>query len=104
MAMTLRLPDGLESDAKSYAAKLGISVNALAAVALREYIDDRAMRRSVQPSEIPDKGSGKVGITQAEKPSAEYRRPKNRDAPCPCGATKPNGRPIPWRHCHGKAP
>jgi len=25
-----------------------------------------------------------------------------RNEPCPCGATKPDGRPIKYKHCHGK--
>lgn len=25
-----------------------------------------------------------------------------RNTPCPCGATQPNGRPIKFKHCHGK--
>ena len=41
MAMTLRLPDELAKRGRRYAAELGISLNGLVAVALREYLDAR---------------------------------------------------------------
>ena len=41
MAMTLRLPDHLAERGRRYAAELGISLNGLVAVALREYLDAR---------------------------------------------------------------
>ena len=41
MAMTLRLPDELAERGRRYAAALGISLNGLLAVALREYLDVR---------------------------------------------------------------
>lgn len=56
MATSLRLPDVLKSEATAYAADLGISVNALVAVALRDYLDRRARRRPglrVAPDAVP---------------------------------------------------
>jgi predicted transcriptional regulator len=41
MAMTLRLPDELAQRGRRSAAELGISLNGLLAVALREYLDAR---------------------------------------------------------------
>ena len=41
MAMTLRLPEGLAERGRRYAAEVGISLNRLLAVALREYLDVR---------------------------------------------------------------
>ena len=41
MAMTVRLPDELATRGQRYAAELGISLNGLLAVALREYLDAR---------------------------------------------------------------
>jgi len=41
MAMTLRLPEELAERGRRYAAELGISLNALLAVTLREYLDSR---------------------------------------------------------------
>jgi len=46
MAMTLRLPEQLAEQGRQYAAKLGVSLNALLAIALREYLD---ARRSAAP-------------------------------------------------------
>lgn len=42
MAMTVRLPDELARRGRRYAAELGVSLNALLAIALREYLDRRA--------------------------------------------------------------
>ena len=41
MAMTLRLPDPLAERGRRYAAEVGISLNALVAVALQEYLNAR---------------------------------------------------------------
>lgn len=41
MAMTLRLPEGLAERGRRYAAEVGISLNGLVAVALREYLEVR---------------------------------------------------------------
>ena len=51
MAMTLRLPEELAARGRRYAAELGISLNGLLAVALREYLDQRQpeVRRPTQP-------------------------------------------------------
>ena len=57
MAMTLRLPDPLARRARRYAAELGVSLNALLAIALREYLDARA------PTPRPD--SPPSGLAQA---------------------------------------
>ena len=80
MAFTARLPEVLEREAKLYAEGVGLSLNALLAVSLRDYLDGRrsAPRAAVEPS---------VPVLQAPK------RP--RDA-CHCGSRQQ------WRHCHGK--
>jgi len=49
MAMTLRLPDELARSGRRYAAELGVSLNALLAIALREYLDARAPTSRVAP-------------------------------------------------------
>src|SRR3546814_11768148 len=51
---TLRFPDPLKAEATAYADTLGVSLNALCAVALRDYLDARkakpaALRDSVGP-------------------------------------------------------
>jgi hypothetical protein len=49
MAMTLRLPDDLAQRGRRYAAELGISLNGLLAVALREYLDARKRESRTPP-------------------------------------------------------
>jgi hypothetical protein len=57
MAMTLRLTDDLARRGRHYAAELGVSLNALLAIALREYLDARAP--------TPRAGSPSSAIAQA---------------------------------------
>lgn len=49
MAMTLRLPDDLAQRGRRYAAELGLSLNGLLAVALREYLDARKRESRTAP-------------------------------------------------------
>jgi hypothetical protein len=49
MAMTVRLPDEVARRGRRYAAELGVSLNALLAIALREYLDARAPTPRVAP-------------------------------------------------------
>jgi preprotein translocase subunit SecA len=35
------------------------------------------------------------------KPAADFSK-VSRNAPCPCGAKHPDGRPIKYKHCHGR--
>ena len=49
MAMTLRLPDELAQRGRRYAAELGISLNGLLAVALRDYLDARKRESPMAP-------------------------------------------------------
>jgi len=53
MAMTLRLPDDLAQRGRRYAAELGISLNGLLAVALREYLDARKRESPMAPPPQP---------------------------------------------------
>lgn len=49
MAMTLRLPEELLGRGQRYAGELGISLNGLLAVALRDYLDSRAPELRMAP-------------------------------------------------------
>jgi hypothetical protein len=49
MAMTLRLPEDLAERGRRYAAELGISLNGLLAVALRDYLDARKRESRTPP-------------------------------------------------------
>jgi hypothetical protein len=115
MAMTLRLPPALNLQASQLAAELGVSVNGLVALALRDYIDARSLRRmpsSAGPSESGGPGAisrGGASAPQAARDPKDRSQPSikppggNRNAPCPCGALNAQGYPIKWKHCHGAA-
>jgi uncharacterized protein len=42
-------------------------------------------------------------LEKEEKDKEELFAKAGRNDPCPCGATDENGRPIKFKHCHGKA-
>lgn len=71
MATSVRLPDVLKAEAARYAAELGISINALVAVALREYLDHRPPGRGASessPSGIPESPVGVAAPTTMPAP------------------------------------
>lgn len=85
---TLRLPDALKAEADAYAATLGISLNALCAVALRDYLLERA---PVPASEAPRAESAqRVASAVLAQPAGGV------NAPCPCGSGQK------WKRCHGR--
>jgi hypothetical protein len=123
-AITARLPAGLKSESEAYAASLGVSLNALIAVALRDYLDAR--KRPLRPLEAPfqplaeassipvlpspplalSSSPGAVDAQPVLTEAKRYRKPPGGSgAPCPCGAKKPPffDYPLKWRECHGKA-
>ena len=111
---TVRLPELLKLESETYAASLGISLNALMAVALRDYLDSRqAMPKSGKPSPLapvvalsssPDTSDPPpVRVPSLEVPKPAYRRPASLSDPCPCGAKTWDGHRVKWKHCHGKA-
>ena len=99
MPFTARLPQALQHEAQAFAEALGISLNALLAVSLRDYLDGR--RAPPRPAEA-SVGLPVVLEVQAPavlplKPSARvWRAPKRLRDRCPCGSGQQ------WRHCHGK--
>lgn len=100
---TLRFPDPLKAEATAYADTLGVSLNALCAIALRDYLDARkgkpaALRGSVGPQAKPEPfrpaGSSVVparGLTGQVVPKVGANQP------CPCGSGRK------YKQCHGKA-
>lgn len=99
MAFTARLPESVEADAKAYAEFVGVSMNALLAIALRDYLDARmpdgpGVRRAAKPPVSVEAPS------PAPKPA--FKPPASRSDPCPCGALDPQGHRLKWKHCHGK--
>lgn len=89
MATTARLPEALKTEAQAYADRLGISLNALLAVALRDYLDGRRTTGATGPAP--------AALPQSPQGGAQVKPPKNPRAPCPCGSGQQ------YRHCHGRA-
>ena len=71
MAMTLRLPDDLAERGRRYAAELGISLNGLLAVALREYLDARKRESRTLP---PPHALAQAVVRQAKAGPVRRRR------------------------------
>ena len=113
MAMTLRLPSALKDEADAFAAELGISLNALVAVALRDYLDGRRTTRPTEPA-VQTPAPPKLQRRELEAlqdllatpdaPAPKFTPPKSRSDPCPCGSRDLHGQAMKWQHCHGKAP
>ena len=108
---TLRLPDELQGEATAYAARLGISLNALCAVALRDYLDARLAAASLQQGAAalpPTRLSGTKAMQALSAASSTADRtqaggkvpprvPKvGANEPCPCGSGEK------YKRCHGK--
>ena len=105
---TVRLPELLKSEADAFAASLGISLNALMAVALRDYLDGRTAS-AARPQPV---AAAPSRVTEAPPPAPQpaparpvrtFRPPRSRSDPCPCGARNEDGNPLRWKQCHGKA-
>ena len=92
IALTTRLPDELKAEAEAYAQSLGLSLNGLLAVALRDYLDRRKF--------VEWKAAQAAAVAQADRqsdpPRVDWKPPKNPRAMCPCGSRQQ------YRHCHGK--
>jgi hypothetical protein len=112
MALTVRLPDALHAAGSSYAADLGISLNALLAVALRDYLAQRPLGVANLPSsrpparKVPPKALPKDRASASAPPPPvdplKVKAPASRSDPCPCGATDRSGYPVKYKHCHGR--
>ena len=53
-------------------------------------------KQESQPSSITPPSSNQPAITTSAVPKV------GRNEPCPCRAKKPDGRPVKYKHCHGK--
>jgi preprotein translocase subunit SecA len=108
-APNIRLADQLKGEATSYARAIGVSLNALVAVAVRDYLDARKATppgspASVQTALAAATASAPVahGPGIGEKPTvdATWRLAAGkvgRNEPCPCGSGKKA------KQCHGGA-
>jgi hypothetical protein len=95
MAATVRLPIELQAEAMAYAERLGLSLNGLIAVALRDYLDGRrrlpadlAAPAPVAPLEsVPDpepEPERSMGKPAAQRPAV--LPPPRRYDRCTCGS------------------
>ena len=107
---TLRLTDELQADASRYAERLGISLNALCAVALRDYLDARVPLAPLhQGAAVPT--VTRLSGTKAASALDALSLPPGRSQlatsvtprvkvgandPCPCGSGEK------FKRCHGK--
>jgi hypothetical protein len=96
LSTTLRLPVALKTEADVYAASIGISLNALCSVALRDYLDARA--RSAEPPITPARPLPKrrPALAPAVAPVLYTEPAAGVYAPCSCGSGQK------WKWCHGK--
>lgn len=96
-ARTVRLPPALFAEADAYAASLGISFNALAAVALRDYLYARGSLEAGTPTHAPEVHEQPTAVRPSQEPTSPPRHapparagaggPKvGRNDPCPCGS------------------
>jgi hypothetical protein len=97
---TLRLPAALKTEADTYAASLGLSLNALCAVALRDYLDARAKggqapKTAARP--LPEPRPAPRHAPAPTRAPVIYTEPAGGVyAPCSCGSGQK------WKWCHGK--
>lgn len=122
--VTLRLPPELHAEATAYAAAIGVSLNALGAVALRDYLDARKRAPAAAPAVAEAEAEAEAGAAAAGvaapagRPAAAgpaRRAPAPAPArtaapkvaevpkvganqPCPCGSGKK------YKRCHGAGP
>lgn len=112
---TVRLPEGLKAESEALAASLGISMTALMAVALRDYLDRPVTRWSGAPSAPPSAPARVPALRPRAAPAAAsaavaapaparplIKPPRSRADPCPCGAVDVMDRRLKYKHCHGK--
>lgn len=97
MGTTTRLPAALKAEADVYAAELGISLNALLAVALRDYLDVRRRLKALEATGLQGPAvQATAGSPAASPGAASVQRPRNPNDLCGCGSR------IPWKRCHGR--
>ena len=96
---TLRFPDSLKAEASAYADTLGVSLNALCAIALRDYLDARKAAPAALPVKVGPQAAGVAPRVKAGPPEAQGGKPVPKvgaNQPCPCGSGKK------YKQCHGK--
>jgi|SRR5581483_3853956 hypothetical protein len=93
VAFNVRLAVGLKVRAVGYADSLGLSLNGLIAVALKDYLDARQFEL-----EAGNAGQREVGSVAAGQTAGDVAIPRvAANARCPCGSGRK------YKKCHGKA-
>jgi hypothetical protein len=95
-AMSLRLPDSIKVEASAYAKTLGISLNGLLAVALRDYLDARKPRLDPVREGLPPESVAKPARAASKRSTSTKPSTPTYHQDCPCGSGKKYGK------CHGK--
>lgn len=96
---TLRFPDPLKAEATAYADALGVSLNALCAIALRDYLDARKPKPATLPAKVGSPAAVTAPARAGGSPVAQGGKPVPRvgaNQPCPCGSGEK------YKRCHGK--
>lgn len=96
---TLRFPDPLKAEALAYADALGVSFNALCAIALRDYLDARKPKPAALPVKVGPQARAEPARVSGSLPEAKGGKPVPRvgaKQPCPCGSGEK------YKRCHGK--
>lgn len=113
VSRTLRVPEALYAEAEAYATATGVSFNALSLIALRDYLDHRALRgagpaagksRSGPPagsdlrSYVGGHRDAPADSVPGETVVPVFAVPRGGVyQPCPCRSGKK------WKFCHGVA-
>ena len=105
--VSARLPDELVARVRAKARSNRVTLSEMVGKLLesglmrRETIDRETMKTSKNIEEEQSRLSERVNIeTQEEKKVRYPGTPRN--APCPCGALHPDGRPKKYKHCCGR--
>lgn len=99
---SLRLSDALKAEAQAYAEAVGVPLNALCALALRDYLDSRKAKAVEPPVKVAQRSSSPASrpSRKASPSPATAVRPLfpkvGRNEPCPCGSGKK------YKQCHGR--
>lgn len=90
------------AEGQELARQMGLSFNAVMAVALRDYLDARQRTApSVAPSPVAHPPSV-LRPSPVDLPVG-FKPPASRSDPCPCGAKDPQGyNRLKYKHCHGR--
>jgi preprotein translocase subunit SecA len=69
---------------------------------LLQMIESNIVNTILQVSLQPQVATQNYAEPYAEQRGTQRPKKPGRNDPCPCGARKPDGRPIKYKHCHGR--